>query len=85
MDRLIENAEWMIRAGEWPDRIAQRCGYKSAYSLLQRLHEYGRSDLAAEMRRLDRSSLAYHKSIPTPMDDVLKLPWALRERQRARA
>ena len=65
-DALIEDAEFLIAVGEWPGRIAQRCGYPTANGLYAALDRYGRHDLSVQIQRLDRASRTYRNSL---MDD----------------
>ena len=65
---FIEDVEWMIADKEWPGEIARRLGYTSVRSVLRALEHEGRADLAAEVRKLDRSSHAYFLSCPWPTD-----------------
>lgn len=65
-DNLIEDVEFLIATGEWPGRIAERCGYPTANSLYAALDRYGRHDLSVQIQRLDRASKTYRNSL---MDD----------------
>lgn len=62
-DNKLEDAEFLIHAGEWPDRIARRVGYRNAESLAVALNRAGRQDLTAKLRSLDRCSTTYQMSL----------------------
>lgn len=66
---FYEDLEFLIKMGEWPDRIAKRLGYRHADSLNKLLQKHGRHDLTAKLRLLDQSSLAYQLAHNTPMDE----------------
>lgn len=68
---LIEDVEFLMLVGEWPDRAAKRLGYKSLSGLERRLHALGRRDLAGQLRQRDCLSLAYRLAHNTPMDEVV--------------
>ena len=68
---LIEDAEYLVLAGEWPERAARRLGYRNFRSLEKRLYTLGRHDLVSQMRLLDHMSLAYQLAHNTPMDEVV--------------
>jgi len=68
---LIEDAEYLVLAGEWPERAARRLGYRNFRSLEKRLYALGRHDLVSQMRLLDHMSLAYQLAHNTPMDEVV--------------
>ena len=65
-DTLIEDVEFLIDAGEWPERIATRCNYRNIDGLTAALRRYGRHDLSVRIQLLDRASQTYRNSL---MDD----------------
>lgn len=71
-DRLVENAEYLIATGEWPERMAARLGYKNLRSLNRALLRIGRSDLTRQIRMLDRTSIEFQQAHYTPMDEVVR-------------
>lgn len=68
MAATIEDAEWMIKAGEFPDRIAHRLGYRSYKSVQKMLTANGRPELAARLAQLDHASVAFVMAHPIPTD-----------------
>lgn len=68
---LIEDLEFLMLVGEWPDRAAKRLGYKNLTSLEKRLRALGRRDLAGQLRQRDCLSLAYRLAHNTPMDEAV--------------
>jgi len=62
-DALIEDVEFLVAVSEWPERIAERCGYSNVDGLNAALKRYGRQDLAIRVQVLDRNSLTYWKSL----------------------
>jgi len=68
---LIEDVQDLIAAGEWPDRIAARLGYKNRDSLTTALNRRGRHDLAVQVRLLDHTTVEYQLAHYTPMDEVV--------------
>ena len=68
---LIEDTEYLVAVGEWPERAARRLGYRNFRSLEKRLYTLGRHDLVGRMRLLDHMSLAYQLAHNTPMDEVV--------------
>ena len=53
----IEDLEFLLSVGEYPERAVVRCGFQSVVSARKLLHKWGRPDLAAQllaaMRQLD--------------------------------
>lgn len=82
MAATIEDAEFMIKTGEFPDRIAERLGYRSVQALCRYLREHDRPDLNEAIIRLDRSSPAWYASHPTPFIEIAR---AERNKYRKRA
>lgn len=76
---LIEDVEFLISLGEWPERIAHRCGYRNVDTLTTALNRYGRRDLTARMQLLDRRSQTYRNSL---LDDEDRKISALRNGKR---
>ena len=68
---LIEDAEYLVLVGEWPEHAARRLGCDDFKSLERDLRHVGRYDLVSALRRRDRMSLTYHQAHPTPLDDLL--------------
>ena len=46
----VEDIEWLIAAGEHPDRIATRIGYANLENLTVQLCRWGRRDLVTRLR-----------------------------------
>ena len=68
---MLEDAEFLIGTGEWPERIATRLGYKNTENLYRSLYRRHRADLVESIRLLDRTSLTYQLAHYTPMDEAV--------------
>lgn len=55
IDNLIEDAEFLLDAGETPHHIAHRLGCTPG-ALVRRLHRAGRHDLAARLHPAERAA-----------------------------
>ena len=50
----IEDVEFLLDAGEWPERAVKRCGFTNLDSAIDLIRRWGRHDLAMRLYALTR-------------------------------